>query len=63
MKDIWRFTVFWTLIFFAVFYGAAGTWACVVHRGKFTKTIWIPLVYLLLGLVQALLSGTVVGLV
>ena len=60
-SDIWRFTVYWTLIFFAGFYGSAGLIASYSHR-KTAGGIWIMFFYLVAGGIQAIASGTVVGL-
>ncbi|ODQ56700.1 hypothetical protein WICANDRAFT_37073, partial [Wickerhamomyces anomalus NRRL Y-366-8] len=60
--DIWKFTIFWSLIFFIGFYGAAGLWAALVHR-KLAGGCWILGFYVLIGGVQGIISGTVVGLV
>ncbi|ONH67299.1 hypothetical protein BON22_3006 [Cyberlindnera fabianii] len=60
--DVWRFTVFWSLIFFIGFYAAVGIWASFIHR-KFSKGLMMVVFYVILGGVQALISGTVLGLV
>ncbi|VVT48640.1 uncharacterized protein SAPINGB_P001878 [Magnusiomyces paraingens] len=59
--DVWRFTVYWTLIFFAAFHGAAALWACLMHRRP-AGFIWILLVYVCFGGIQAFISGSIVGL-
>ncbi|SCW02877.1 LAFE_0F16248g1_1 [Lachancea fermentati] len=60
--DIWKFTIYWTFILFAVFYGAAGLLASCSHR-KTAGGLWIMAFYLFVGGVQALASGTVAGLI
>ncbi|SCU97779.1 LAMI_0F11342g1_1 [Lachancea mirantina] len=59
--DIWKFTVFWTLILFVAFYASAGLLASYSHR-KVAGGLWILAFYIFIGGVQALASGTVVGL-
>lgn len=66
VKDIWAFTVLWTVIIYAGFHlGAAGI-AVAMHGHKRSgwKVLWaIPLVYLFVAAAQGLLAGSVVGLV
>ncbi|CAR24704.1 hypothetical protein ACU8KH_04576 [Lachancea thermotolerans] len=61
-NDIWKFTVFWTLILFMGFYTAAGLWASISHRKK-ASGLWIMAFYILVGGFQALAAGTVTGLI
>jgi len=62
-NDIWRFTLFWTLIIFQAFHLAASGYAVVV-QWKNWKFMWlVPIVYLIVGGVEALLAGSVVGLI
>ncbi|KAH3900910.1 May24p SCDLUD_002370, partial [Saccharomycodes ludwigii] len=61
-EDIWKFTLYWTLIFFAGFYLAAGIIAVISHRRSFwVGLVWV-IIYLLVGGCQALISGTCIGL-
>lgn len=77
-KDIWRFTVYWALVFYALAYGIAGVCACVnmfwrmsrqnqtaSHYSLFQHTlpILVLVLYLFVGLLYAFLSGSVIGLV
>ncbi len=62
LPDIWRFTVFWTMIFFAAVYGSAGVIAWMTHKNLLFG-IWVVPFYILIGLVQAFVSGTVAGIV
>lgn len=59
--DIWRFTLFWTLILYMVFHLVAATWACIMRRKVF-GSIWIVGTYVLLGGIQAFASGSITGL-
>jgi len=87
-KDIWRFTLFWTLIFLEAAHLLVGTYAVIIvwwggrsdllragqgekrtltgrglgGRGKL-KVLWIvPVVYGVVAGVQAVLAGSVIGL-
>lgn len=63
--DIWSYTVLWTLIIYAVFHLGAAAIAVAMHGHKLAgwKFIWaIPVVYLLVAAAQALLAGSLVGL-
>ncbi|VUC32220.1 unnamed protein product [Clonostachys rosea] len=64
--DIWRFTVVWTLVFFALFHLAAVVIAIFTHGRKISswKYLWaVPFVYLTVAAIEAVLSGSLVGLV
>ncbi|KAG9284045.1 hypothetical protein G9A89_022819 [Geosiphon pyriformis] len=61
-EDIWRFTVFWTLLFFASIYGTAGIWAWIVfHRWRWS--FLIPVGFIAVSLLTGLVGGTIVGYV
>jgi hypothetical protein len=64
--DIWRYTLLWTLIIFAVFHMAVAGFAVLMQLGK-GKHAWqyvwiIPLFYSAVAGVEALLAGSIVGL-
>ncbi|EHK15574.1 uncharacterized protein TRIVIDRAFT_38082 [Trichoderma virens Gv29-8] len=64
IKDVWRFTVIWTLIVFALFHLGAVFIAMFTHGWKKSswKYLWItPIVYLGVAGLEAVLSGTIVG--
>jgi hypothetical protein len=62
IQDIWRFTLFWTIILFEGCHLAAGGYAVMVQWRKW-KIMWlVPLVYMLVAGVEAVLAGSVVGL-
>jgi hypothetical protein len=64
--DIWRHTLLWTLITFAVCHLTVAAWAVAMQLGK-NKNAWkyvwiIPLVYALLAGIEALMAGSITGL-
>lgn len=66
LADMWRFTVLWTLIIYAIFHlGAAGVALAmqVGRKGSNWKFLWmVPVVYLVVAGVEALFAGSIVGL-
>ena len=66
VRDIWRFTLLWTLILFGLFHlGAAGL-ALLMQSGK-TRVNWkylwlVPLAYGIVAGAEALMAGSIVGL-
>jgi len=65
--DIWRYTLLWTLIIFALVHLIVAAFAVSIQVGKGKQAwqyIWmIPLVYALVAGVEALLAGSIVGLI
>ncbi|KIW02414.1 uncharacterized protein PV09_06232 [Verruconis gallopava] len=58
---IWRFTVLWTLLFYAAVHLVAAAYAMVIQR-KNWKVIWIvPLVYAVMGGSEAFIAGSITG--
>ncbi|KAL1843398.1 hypothetical protein VTJ49DRAFT_1748 [Mycothermus thermophilus] len=67
LDEMWKFTLFWTLILYGLFHlGAVGV-AVLMHGGKRIsnwKYLWlVPLVYFLIAGFEALIAGTLVGLI
>ncbi|KAK4241730.1 protein-S-isoprenylcysteine O-methyltransferase [Achaetomium macrosporum] len=67
LDDMWKFTLYWTLILYGLFHlGAVGV-AVLMQGGKRSsswKYLWlVPLVYALIAAVEGLLAGTLVGLI
>jgi hypothetical protein len=61
--EIWRFTLYWTFITYAAVYLATGLYA-VVMQPKNWRLVWIvPVFYLLMGCIESLMAGSLVGLV
>ena len=66
LDDIWKFTLYWTLILYGIFHlGAVGV-AVIMQVGKrrsHWKYLWlVPLIYFLIAGFEAVIAGTVVGL-
>jgi hypothetical protein len=62
IQDIWRFTLFWTLIFYAVTHLAVAVWA-VFMQCRNWKTCWVvPVIYAVIGSLEALITGSIIGL-
>jgi hypothetical protein len=62
---MWRYTLLWTLIIFAVFHAAVAGFAVLMQLGK-GKRAWqyvgiIPLTYALVAGMQALMAGSIIG--
>ena len=59
--SMWRFTLYWTLICVVCVHIVAAAYACVMQYRNW-KIIWVvPVIYLLVGGVEALIAGNVVG--
>lgn len=69
LHDIWRFTLLWTLIFYAIFHlGAAGIALAMqlVFSGRpaYWRFLWtIPVTYIVVAGVEALFAGSIVALI
>lgn len=61
VKDIWLFTVYWSLILLGILYLASGIIASFTTR-TYVGGLWILMVYLLIGAFHGLTVGTAVGL-
>lgn len=61
--DIWRFTIYWTLIFYATTHLPVAGCAVLTHWRNW-RVIWlVPLLYSVVAGLEGLLSGSIVGLV
>lgn len=59
--SMWEFTLYWTLICVVGVHLAAAGYACVIQYRNW-KIIWVaPVVYTLIGGIEALIAGNVVG--
>jgi hypothetical protein len=66
VTDIWRFTLLWTLISFAALHLSAALLAVFMHGNKKLgwKYLWaVPLIYGFVAAIQAIIAGSIVGLV
>jgi hypothetical protein len=62
-SDIWRFTLYWTLIIYGAVHLAAVLCA-VTMQWRNWKLVWgVPVIYGVVGSLEAVLAGSVVGLV
>jgi hypothetical protein len=60
-RSMWRFTLYWTLICVVGVHMAAAGYACVMQYRNW-KIIWVvPVIYLVIGGIEALIAGNVVG--
>lgn len=66
LDEMWKFTLFWTMILYGLFHlGAVGV-AVLMQGGKRMsswKYLWlVPLIYAFIAGAEALIAGTLVGL-
>ncbi|KAI9788124.1 MAG: hypothetical protein M1833_003123 [Piccolia ochrophora] len=62
-SDIWRFTTIWTFLIYAAVYVTASSYAVMVQLRNW-KFVWmVPLIYAIVGGLEAVLAGSVVGLI
>lgn len=60
-SDVWRFTLYWTLITYASLHLSTSGYAVIVQWRNW-KVIWIaPLIYAIAGGVEAVIAGSIVG--
>lgn len=68
LYDIWRFTLLWTMILYAIFHMSAAAIALAMQliysgRPEYWRYLWtIPVVYTVVAGVEALFAGSFVGL-
>ncbi|EGS17605.1 uncharacterized protein CTHT_0069440 [Thermochaetoides thermophila DSM 1495] len=67
LDDMWRFTVYWTLILYGLFHMGAVAYALLMQLPKARsswKFLWlVPLTYFIVAAAEALIAGSVVGLI
>ncbi|KAI5295011.1 hypothetical protein KEM52_002609 [Ascosphaera acerosa] len=62
--DIWRFTLYWTLIFYSAAHGAVAAYTLLVQHRNWKVVGWaVPLGFALIAGLEALMAGSIVGLV
>lgn len=62
LTDIWRFTLFWTLILYLGTHAAVASFAVAVQWRNYKRMWVVPVVYVLVSGFEALLAGSLVGL-
>lgn len=62
-SDIWRFTLFWTMILFGGTHLCVAICAAVMQCRSWKVICAVPVLYLVVGALEAVLSGSIVGLV
>lgn len=62
-QDVWRFTLFWTIIIFEASHLVASGYAVIVQWHNWRLMWMFPLIYMTIAGVEAVLAGSVVGLV
>ncbi|KAL2753390.1 hypothetical protein ACRALDRAFT_1082986 [Sodiomyces alcalophilus JCM 7366] len=66
LSDIWRFTVLWTIIFYAAVHLAAAAIAIAMQGGKKRSRmhLWVaPIIYVGVAMAQGLMAGSIVGVI
>lgn len=60
--DVWRFTLLWTLLIYGACHVAVSLYALVV-QWRCWRIMWtVPLIYVLWGGLEAVMAGSIVGL-
>ena len=62
VKDAWRFTLFWTLIVFEGSHLAASSYGFIVQWKNWKVMAGVALIYAALAGIEALMAGSIVGL-
>lgn len=62
-QDIWRFTLYWTFIFYGATHFSVAAWAVAMQCRSWKTGLIIPVIYAVIGGLQALMAGSIVGLV
>lgn len=60
--DVWKFTSIWTVIIYECFHAAASGYAAIVQPRNWRASWLAILIYVVVGGTEALLAGSVVGL-
>ncbi|KAK7205344.1 hypothetical protein BZA70DRAFT_277880 [Myxozyma melibiosi] len=58
-QDIWKFTCLWTIIIYEAVHFVAGSWVVLMNRRL--KSLVILAIYMFIGGVGAVISGSIVG--
>ncbi|KAL4764951.1 uncharacterized protein BDW70DRAFT_95175 [Aspergillus foveolatus] len=60
-KDIWRFTLYWTLIFYIACHLAVAACSLVMQGRNWKICLGIPIIYAVIGGIEAVVAGSIVG--
>ncbi|KAL3439529.1 hypothetical protein BDV09DRAFT_4034 [Aspergillus tetrazonus] len=60
-KDIWRFTLYWTLIFYIACHLAVAACSLVMQGRNWKICLGIPIFYAAIGGIEAVVAGSIVG--
>lgn len=60
--DIWRFTLYWNLIFFVAVHLAVALYAVVILRRNWKVVVFVPITFLVLSGLECVIAGSIVGL-
>ncbi|KAL4968639.1 uncharacterized protein BDV14DRAFT_145407 [Aspergillus stella-maris] len=60
-QDIWRFTLYWTLIFYMGCYLGVAAIALLMQGRNWRICIGVPVIYAVVGALEAVLAGSIVG--
>ncbi|KAJ5888731.1 hypothetical protein N7495_008772 [Penicillium taxi] len=61
--DIWRFTVYWTFIFYALTHLAVASWVVLTHFRNWSVIWLVPLLYSVVAGIEGLFAGSIIGVV
>ncbi|KAJ5218418.1 uncharacterized protein N7498_000517 [Penicillium cinerascens] len=62
-KDIWRYTLFWTLIFYAATHLPVAGCTVLTHSRNWSVIWLVPLLYSFIAGLEGLIAGSIIGLV
>ncbi|KAF7719518.1 Uncharacterized protein PECH_001511 [Penicillium ucsense] len=62
-NDIWRFTLYWTFIFYGATHLLVAAYTVLTHFRHWSIIWLVPIVYAIIAAVEALLAGSIIGLV
>lgn len=61
-RDIWRFTLYWNLIFFLAVHLAVALYAVIILRRNWKVVVFVPVTFALLSGLECVIAGSIVGL-
>ncbi|OQE20602.1 hypothetical protein PENSTE_c013G09393 [Penicillium steckii] len=61
--DIWRFTLYWTLVFYCASHLTVAGCTVLTHARNWSVIWLVPLFYIVVAGLEGLLAGSIVGLV